>query len=320
MRYFLFLTIVLVSCSSNTQYKTNEVQLFELGEISSPDMQISGMDWYCARLVLLPQIPLKREENSILYFISKSNLNNHIKDTSTRLDIKEFLLIENGLENILHGIEWEGLAFYKDEAFLLIENDQSDMLGYIVKGQVVDSMKLIIDPSTLQQIPLPIQIDEMACEALVVTNGKVIVFYEANGANVNVSPKVFSYDLNLNFIGSEPIPNIEYRITDATKAEDGKVWVINTFWPGDEKKLMPADEEFLPVTTTSRSDGIKRLIELKYNGQSISVNNKNAIMLGPKAWNWEALARFDDQGFLIINDTYAPDSDKTWLGYIRINE
>lgn len=313
----LFTLVLLIGCNLKTSYKVHQVQLIELGEISNPDMQISGLDWYNDNLVLIPQIPQKDEAGHIIYSINKDNISDYIGKPTNTIEIKKGHIITNGLENLIQKIEWEGIAFYKNEAFLLIENDQDSMMAFIVKGHVDDSMEIIVDTASLTQIPLHFNIHEMACEALTIFNDRIIVFYEVNGTNINNTPHVFTYDFNLNFLGFSTMPNIEYRISDATREDNGRFWIINSFWPDDEHRLLPSEEDFFPSTTKDRSKGVKRLIELSYTNNIVSVNDKNTIMLDPAVWNWEGLVRFGDNGFLIINDTYAPVSNKTWLGYIN---
>ena len=79
----------------------------------------------------------------------------------------------------------------------------------------------------------------MSFESIINHDKRLLLLYEANGSNLREDPYQLSFsltDLSLTKIKS---PNIEYRITDATKVENNKFWAINYYWPGDKKDLKP---------------------------------------------------------------------------------
>ena len=117
-------------------------------------------------------------------------------------------------------------------------------------------------------------------------------------------------------------PNIEYRITDATRIDqNGRFWAINYFWPGDKKRLKPAAD---PIAETSgkgkthqSSDVVERLIEFEIKDEIINFSDHEPIQLeldkdAPR--NWEGIVRIDDKGFLIATDKHP----KMILGFVPI--
>ena len=68
-----------------------------------------------------------------------------------------------------------------------------------------------------------------------------LFLYEANGKNLQKDVLQQALSLKDFSISNLKFPNIEYRITDATKVdENNKFWAINYYWPGDKKYLNPA--------------------------------------------------------------------------------
>ncbi len=152
----------------------------------------------------------------------------------------------------------------------------------------------------------------MSCEAIAAKNDTIIPIYEANGKNVNPNTFVNIFSNKLEILGKVKFPNIEYRITDATKIdENGKFWAINYFFPKDEKKLNPAKDEifnnFGIGKTHQNSKVVERIVEFEIKNEGISISNENPIylkLLENDSRNWEGLAKLDEKGFLIITDTF----------------
>ena len=51
--------------------------------------------------------------------------------------------------------------------------------------------------------------------------------YEANGSNLRKDPYQLLFSVNDLSLKRIQSPNIEYRITDATKVKNNKFWAIN---------------------------------------------------------------------------------------------
>ena len=108
------------------------------------------------------------------------------------------------------------------------------------------------------------------------------------------------------------MPFIEYRITDVTKIEDNKFWAINYFFPRDSVLLRPSDDllvqKFGEGESHLRSDRVERLIEFEMKGGVLNLTNRAPIQLVLEGENtsrkWEALSRYDNEGFLLATDKY----------------
>ncbi|KAA3611998.1 MAG: hypothetical protein D8M58_19825 [Calditrichaeota bacterium] len=321
----LILLSFLVACEvfDKNSYKENRVIDIDLGaDMSNPKLQISGLDWYGEQLVLLTQIP--SDFNSKLYSVSKKDILQHLKDSSYKVKISEIYLDDNLVSASLdHDNEYEAIAFKNDTVFMAIETDVGDkMQAWLVKGQMVTSDTLKLKESCLIKIPLPENnIHEMACETIVIINNSIYAFYEANGANLNKQAICYKLDRNLSNVKEINFDHIEYRLTDATRVDDdNKFWVINNFYKGDIHSLKPVEDSFIPKTIGSVENEVKRLVQLQLHNNRISIATNKTIILDPVNCNWEGLARLDDLGFLIANDTYAPDRKRTRLAFIKPNK
>ena len=153
-------------------------------------------------------------------------------------------------------------------------------------------------------------------EALVVTEDKVLTFYELNGVDLVPQPAAQVFDFELNPETSISLPHLEYRLTDAVFA-DGKIWVINYFYPGDTDmlpKVDPLAETFGEGATHSQYDQVERLVELSYNDSEITLTDSAPIemTLVEDSRNWEGLVMLDQRGFLVATDKYPG----TLLGFV----
>jgi hypothetical protein len=196
------------------------------------------------------------------------------------------------------------------------------MKGYIVSGSIEMDRSLISqDPGTLTEIPLEKDISNLSDEALVIFKDKILTFYEANGRKVNPVPVAHQFDLDLAIQGSLPSPNIEYRITDAAPPDPGGFfWVINTYFPTDEKKLKLQEdllaERYGEGETHAENLTVERLVQFQVQEDEINIVDRPPVQLflegdvAPR--NWEAIALLDNTGFLLATDT----SPRTILGYV----
>jgi hypothetical protein len=138
-----------------------------------------------------------------------------------------------------------------------------------------------------------------------------MILFEANGANVNADPNAELYTTSLKHKASVSFPNVEYRITDVTDIDShGRFWALNYFWPGEKKRLLPAEDTILDVfeegLTHQQYDHVERLVEFKINSKEIVRTNTAPIQLvmEEKSRNWEGLVRLDKKGFLMITDEH----------------
>ena len=220
----------------------------------------------------------------------------------------------HNIENRIVGYEgFEAIAFQGNRAYLTIEASPNGMMGYVVSGKInSDLSEFHLDPSKIIDIPPQSEISNMSDESLLVFGDRMITFYEANGANINQSPQVHTFDSALQSRGTLAFPNIEYRITDVTSPdESGRFWAINYFYPGDQK-LQPAEDslaiQFGQGPTHNQNTTVERLVEFQFSYEGILLTDTSPIQLqlvnDQNARNWEAIARLEDLGFLLATDKY----------------
>ena len=314
-----------------TNFKTlseSEVSIFPLaGELAEKRAELSGLAWYKNNLILLPQYPQLYKENydGALFSVTKEELQS-CKDGNYKkhLSYKKIEMDFNGLDKSLirEGSGFESVAFYGKDVFFTIESGgHFNTYGNVIKG-VIDEEKNIIKlfPESIKKIEPQAHISNLSEEAITLYQKKIYTFYEANGHNVAANPVVHTFDYSLNPIGTIPIENIEYRITDATYPDSsGNFWAINYLWPDDASDLLPAgDKEFRKFgvgESQQKNEIVERLIELKIDADKISRTNEAPIYLkldtenGSR--NWEGIVRFG-QGFILVTDKYP----ETILGYV----
>jgi len=301
------------------------------GDVAESGSEISGLTWYKDQLILLPQYPDRFSEGdfSSLFRIPKKEILDYLdqENPSTKISPIKIKFDEKEIPARLPRFQgYEAIAFVENRVFLTIEiNLKQSMQALLVEGSISDEMdKIILDETTVDSLPVPLQIGNHAYEALVPVADKLLIIYEANGANLTNSPQMVQYDLKSGKFILQPFINIEYRITDATNAdEEGKFWVTNYFWPGDIVKLIPA-MDFLanksePPIIFSDERGVERLVELQYTDEGIKFTDSNPLIFGTlsanNSRNWEGVVRLDDRGFLVATDRFP----ETILAFVPYN-
>ena len=284
--------------------------------------EISGLAWHGDRLILLPQYPERfpGEADGKLFAIRKSEIIAYLEGRAEQALVpKPFQLVAPNVRRSIPGYQgYEAIAVDGDRAVLVIEAKGRNalgrdvMTGYVLVGTISpDLTRLEIDPTTLTEIPSQTSITNMAYEAAVIAKDAVIVLNEANGRHVNPSPVARLFDPQSRQPRSLPVPPLEYRITDATSAdENGRFWVINFFYPGDRRYLRPAEDTLVVDgqrgCTHSQSEMVERLVELEFTPSGIQRTDTPLIQLRltfvPR--NWEGIARLDERGFLLATDRY----------------
>jgi len=300
---YLFLCFPLLNAKT---VKIEEILLS--GDITNPDNEISGMDWYQGLLFMIPE-----NLNKFIYAIPKIELDNYFLSTNPIPIIPRKIRLKTpNYNNLINGFDgFEAIAFYKDNVFLSIEaKSNNHMKGFIAWGTSDPlTQEIFIPLDNLIEIETPIQIDNMSYESIIANGNDLILLYEANGVNLQKSPehKVFSI---IEFSTSKIISsNIEYRITDATKIDsNGKFWCINYLWPGDKIKLKPHKEFYLnEIEKNNNYKQIERLIEFELkNGKILLTENEpiNFELENDISRNWEGIVRYGKDSFLIVTDKY----------------
>ena len=117
--------------------------------------------------------------------------------------------------------------------------------------------------------------------------------------------------MSLDYKGKVPLQNIEYRLTDVSRAYSrGSFWGINFFWPGERSLLKPNKENIMNKLnrgeTHQRFDHVEQLLNFKIGKNGISRTELLPIQLelNKESRNWEGLVMLDNLGFLMVVDEY----------------
>tara|TARA_Y100000588_G_C14212896_1_gene907470 strand:- start:108 stop:1070 length:963 start_codon:yes stop_codon:yes gene_type:complete len=310
--------ICLVSFILSKEIHIKEITL--QGLITNPKQEISGMDWYNDYLFLLPE-----NLGGFLFMIPKNQIQNAIDSRNAApLQPQKTDFITPNYSISIPGFDGlEAIAFFNNNVLISIEAEhKGTMSGYVAWGSFdPKTLQIIIPEENIKKINTPSQIDNMSFESILVNNNEAIMIYEANGANIQkkvTQPVLSLSDFTLRKIRA---PNIEYRITDVTKISKNKFWAINYYWSGDKKKLIPAKDKIskkYPKKESHRKvETVERLIEFEIKKDKIRLSKNAPIQLyleNGAARNWEAICRFNKNGFLIATDKYP----RMILGYIKV--
>ena len=318
MIHFLVITIVASSLILCEEVKVQEIKLS--GLITDKKQEISGMDWYQDRLFLLPE-----NMGGFLFSISKGEILSSIK-SGKKLPItpKETRFKTPDYSSLIKGFDgFEAIAFNGDKVYITIESEhRGEMVSYLAWGKIDSkSLEVVMNEEDLETIKTPIQLNNLSFESLLINDENIIMIYEANGSNLRKNPTQSVFTHKSKSISQVNFPNIEYRITDATRMDNNdRFWVINYFWPGDKKLLNPGKDNVLNKVKQGsshlKSDQIERLVEFQISAGEISISDAKPIQLfleSNASRNWEAIARLDDKGLLIATDKHP----RMIFGYVQ---
>ena len=297
-----------------------------IGPASEARAEISGMAWCSENLVLLPQYPnLFGEGNGAnIFIIPGTTLDGFFSGEYPDGITPDTLPFETGgLERTISGFEgFEAIVFNGDELFVSIEARQADgMMGYLVKGSVDHGCsRMVLDPDSIVSLPPQADIGNMSHETLVIYQDRLYAIYEANGINVNSEPLAHVFDLSLESHTTVDLPNIEYRLTDASSPDsDGEFWTINYLFSGDTRKLKPAPDlialEYGVGVSHQNADAVERLIRFRIDKDGIRLVNQAPIYLAlsdGESRNWEGIVHYRDS-FLLVTDKFP----STILAYVE---
>lgn len=305
------------------------------GTIAHARSEISGMAWYGDNLVLLSQYPDFEKRRNIdpaaepgIYTLAKKDIlavvDGTRKDPLTGRKIK---WLDAGLTAKLdaEGFSFQGyesIVIAGDTVFVTVEGqkktDQNIMQSYLLAGKIAPDLGAItLDTSKMTPIKSPAPLNNMSQESMIAVDGKLLTLYEANGAGVNKSPVAYAFDQKtLEPVGTIPLTNIDYRLTDATSLDSaGKFWATNYGFPGEKDLLQAPKVDALTqrcqqgATHAKFEYQVERLVEFQYNASGIKLTDRCPIQLAliedkDKARNWEGIVWLDGRGFLIATDTY----------------
>lgn len=284
-----------------------------LGGVETPEAELSGLAWFDDRLVLLPQYPERfpTEEGGGVFVMTHDDVMRAVQGHGD-VEATTIPFIAPGLADDIDGFEgFEAIAFEGSEVFLTIEQDLPEATrGYLIKGRVRPGLSGI-ELDVENRVPLEPQSDigNLAYEALAIHDGRVYVFYEANGA-ANPSPSAEVFDTELNRLDPLDLCSIEYRVTDTTSVDSrGRFWAANYYYEGDcwATESCPMRERFGVGRSHRGRRTVERIIELQLTGEGIEATDNPPVELelgdGPGR-NWEGIVRFDDMGFLVVTDKH----------------
>ena len=319
--YGLFL---IISCSNKMSKEIEPIFIKIDGPIKNSKEEISGMDWYKDNLCLLPE-----NLNGYVFFIKKSEIDSRINKTDTSsITPKKVNFNTPDYKKIIPGFDsFEAIVFRGHEVYISIEIKFKDSMSCIfVRGHIDEkTLEITIPEQTFTTLDVPTYVDNLSYESLIVKNDKVYALFETNGDSLLPKPYALSVTVPGNKINKHPISNINYRITDVTKIDkNNRFWAINYFFPRDKRSLKPSKDPLIikygQGPTHSLSETVERLVEYKIkNGQIILTDNPHIEieLEGGNSRNWEAIARYEDKGFLIATDKYP--KPYTILAFIPYN-
>jgi len=335
------LFLFLISCTEKydfqiddrTQYKViSEIEFKEIkieGEIAHRESEISGLAWYNDYLILLPQFPFKFGDglSGSLFYIPKSKIIYHLQSKSqTPLKPVKLKLYADGLEQFnRRGSGYEGIIFNDNDVYIVFESYKNSN-AFVVKG-AIDFLNnsVTLEAATLQEIEVPAKLPNLTAETITMFEDRILVIYEVNGINLIENPKAKLFSSELSSSTEISLPNIEYRVTDATEIEkDSTFWVINYLWPGEINFIKPHNDVLFDKYGIGESHknfpSVERLVKLKIRNNEILFADQQPIYIrlnsNRGSRNWEGLVKLDEIGFLVATDMFP----RTILGFIPYSE
>jgi len=313
----LLIITIFSACNDKVVKLSSKLEEIELaGDLSQSEIEASSLAWYNDNLIILPQFPHKWDSqyDGAVYFIPKEKIENYISGKDKNAIIAEKIHFSaKGLDKIgkSNGSGYEAITFVNDTVYVSIESINSNSpSSYIVMGKIdFDKKILVLDTNYMFEIKSQTNIHNMGEETIFSANNSIYSIHEANGINANKSPFCTKLDKNLNSVEKISMPQIDFRITDATNIDSmGIFYVINYYYPGEAKKPKP--------NITDKKKAIEQILELQLIGNKIVKTDKNPLIISNQVdengHNWEGIVKFNS-GFLLISDMFP----KTILAYYR---
>ena len=319
----IFFMIFVISCSKKISKEVSPYYIKINGPMADRKQEISGMDWYEDNLFLLPE-----NLNGYVFLIKKSELDSRINKTDTSAITPQKIKFKTpNYKETMPGFDsFEAIAFRGYEVYISIEIRFKDRMGCMIARGHIDeeTLEITIPEQTLIPFDVPRFVDNMSYESLVIKGDRVYGLFEAYGDSLIKDPYVLSVNVSGKDIRKHPTSSINYRIADATRIDNNNsFWAINYFYPGDKSTLKPGMDllakNYGEGATHSKSDRVERLVEYRINNNKIVLTDNPHLELeleGEKtSRKWEALARYEDKGFLIATDKYPT----TILAYVPLD-
>lgn len=294
------------------------------GPLADRSAEVSGMAWKGDTLAVLPQDPTQYADDGQLGFfvIDRDQIIAAIDGTSSAPILpRQVKCLAPAMSDLIEGYDgFEAMILSGNRCFFTVEAEpDSAMASYLLSG-VFDlvNREVVLDISCFAKIPMGLNIPNIAEEAILIDGGQVITIGEVNGKNVNPKPLANVFNQRGEFQGVLPMPQIEYRVTDATAVDaEHRFWVINYYYPPEREKIDAApDPELIKFGDPADFDPercVERLLELRIvrtclGGDWIERTETPPINLAllpdGQCRNWEALVRLEGRGFLLMTDMY----------------
>lgn len=298
-----------------TGYPEQTVQTIPLaGPAAEPEAEISGLDWFGDVLVLLPQYPDQYDHN--LFGLPRQALAAALSDPG-KTPIEPFPIpLVNGSElRSLEGYEGlEAIVFTGSRFYLAVEGrSKGRMLGYLIPGKVLGNLDgLELDLANALLLPPQTSLMNKAYESLLMQDSQVVAIHELAGRETNPERQALLFSAELETVGTLDVPEVEFRITDATRLDPhDRFWAINFHWPGE--KQLPAQTDAIRERWgegASHKDVaiVERLLEMEIRDGRIALVDRPPIELvlldEVVARNWEGIVRWADKGVLLVTDRF----------------
>lgn len=299
--------------------------------LDSIDAEISGLAWGADTLYFLPQFPERfgeGEGNLVFFGVPREDLEARLDGTVTApLDYLEIPCNAPWLAPLIEGFDGlESVGVLGRRCFMTIEAEgDSTASSFLAAGRWEDSGgSLTLELDRLTSIPMDVKLPNVSVETIVMDGERIVTIGEANGLNINPAPRALVFDLELNEVGTMPLPQIEYRITDATALDENRrFWVLNYAYPPECAVLLPAvdpeTERFGAPEWLTGEVCVERLLELRItDDERIVRTDTPPLWLQPRedgrCRNWEAMVRYGDRGFLLMTDEHP----ETMLAFVPL--
>ena len=308
--------LILINYLLAEEIKLHEIPL--AGPITNRNQEISGMDWYNEILFLLPE-----NDNGFLFTIAKDEIIKSINSSEQEpINPIKTSFNTNNISNRINGFDgFEAICFYNDIVYVTIEAEYEGLMyGYLIWGRISsDNYDINFPEENFLKRETPVNLKNFSYESVLHYDSSIYMLYEANGKKLQKDVK--QIQVKGNFIFDVEFPNIEYRLTDATKVDSNNMfWCINYFWPGDKDILRPVlnyqIEESKLSDSGVRLTAVERLVEFQIEGDNITLSGSKPINIAlnrESPRNWEAIARLDNNGFLVATDKHP----RMILGYLK---
>ena len=275
-----------------------------------PAAEFSSLCWWGDDLVILPQYP--ELAGQCVFILSRDSLARAIAELESGREARPLRprripTATGGVPDAIQAYDGlEAIVIGGDRCFVLAEfGDETAAWGArLVVGSVERGQGGIrFEHIAPAEIRGPSTRPNFTGEALVLSGDECWVISELNGRGAIDSPVLRRFSPDLEPLGDLPMPALEYRVTDATDLDpDGRFWVLNVFWPPDAGVILPEVE----------SGPVERLIPLRRIGDRIELDWSRPVLdlRGDRVdamHNWEGVARWGEDGFLLVTDEYPED-------------